>query len=68
MSEKEYIKYKLGAIVIMVSIVSLVIIAIAYWMIMREDSTVLVMISSLIGSILGYYFKMIQQYLMNKHI
>ncbi|MEM1832345.1 MAG: hypothetical protein QXJ97_12560 [Desulfurococcaceae archaeon] len=64
----DYEKFKLATTVILVSIVSLVIIAVAYWMIMREDSTVLVTISSLIGSILGYYFKMIQEYLMSKRI
>lgn len=64
----EYEKFKLATIVILVSIVSLVVIAVSYWLIMREDSTVLVSVSSLIGSIIGYYFKTIKEYLLDKHI
>ncbi|MEM4570130.1 MAG: hypothetical protein QXE66_02350 [Desulfurococcaceae archaeon] len=54
-------KFKLATIVILVSIVSLVATAIMYWLIMRQDATVLTAISSAIGGIIGYYFKILTE-------
>ncbi|MEM1832259.1 MAG: hypothetical protein QXJ97_12120 [Desulfurococcaceae archaeon] len=54
-------KFKLATIVILVSIVSLVATAIMYWLIMRQDATVLTAISSAIGGIIGYYFKVLTE-------
>ncbi len=57
----DYEKFKLATIVILVSIVSLVATAIMYWLIMRQDATVLTAISSAIGGIIGYYFKVLTE-------
>lgn len=54
-------KFKLSTIVILVSIVSLVLTAIAYWLIMKQDSTVLTTISASLGGIIGYYFKVLTE-------
>ncbi|MEM4977129.1 MAG: hypothetical protein QXT64_07390 [Desulfurococcaceae archaeon] len=54
-------KFKLSTIVILVSIASLVAMAISYWLIMKQDATVLTAISSAIGGIIGYYFKVLTE-------
>ncbi|MEM4004638.1 MAG: hypothetical protein QXM43_03260 [Desulfurococcaceae archaeon] len=59
MSKYEYEKFKLATIVILVSIFSLVIIAISYWTIMKQDSTILTAVSASLGGIIGYYFKVL---------
>ncbi len=54
-------KFKLATIVILVSIVSLVVTAIAYWLIMKQDSTILTTLSASLGGIIGYYFKVLTE-------
>ncbi|MEM4827769.1 MAG: hypothetical protein QXK07_07020 [Desulfurococcaceae archaeon] len=54
-------KFKLATIVILVSIVSLVASAISYWLIMRQDATILTTVSSALGGIIGYYFKVLTE-------
>ncbi|MEM4847171.1 MAG: hypothetical protein QW794_05380 [Thermosphaera sp.] len=61
MSEYEYKKFELATAVIIVSVVSLVITAISYWIIMKQDATVLTAVSSAIGGIIGYYFKVLTE-------
>lgn len=57
----EYEKFKLATIVILVSIVSLVITAILYWIIMKQDATILATVSASLGGIIGYYFKILTE-------
>lgn len=50
MDLKEAIPY----LIIIVAIFSLTTLAIAYWIILRQDSTVLTTVSSIIGGVIGY--------------
>jgi len=45
------------AIIVIVAIISLISLAIAYWLIMKQDATALTTVSASIGTIIGYYFK-----------
>lgn len=51
---------KYFAIVIAVAIISLSVIAVTYHAILKQDSAVITTISALIGSIVGYYFKLLK--------
>jgi len=43
-----------------VAIASLTILALGYWWIMRQDSTVLTTVSAVIGGICGYVYKLLR--------
>lgn len=51
---------KYFAIVIVVALASLSVIAVTYHAILKQDSVVITTISALIGSIVGYYFKLLK--------
>ncbi len=44
-------------ILLLISLSALVTLAIAYWLIMRQDGTILTVISSVVGGIVGYLVK-----------
>jgi len=48
----------LMAFVIFISVTALVILAVSYWYIFREDSTVLVTLSAALGTITGYILRL----------
>ena len=51
---------KYFAIVIVTALASLTVIAVTYYAILKQDSVVITTISGLIGSIVGYYFKLLK--------
>jgi len=50
----------LFAVIIVTTVLCLTVLAISYWYIMKQDATVLTTVSALIGTILGYYFKILK--------
>ncbi len=44
-------------ILLLISLSALVTLAIAYWLIMRQDGTILTVISSVVGGVVGYFVK-----------
>lgn len=46
------------AFIIFISVTALVILAVSYWYIFREDATVLVTLSAALGGIIGYILKL----------
>ncbi|MEM4844532.1 MAG: hypothetical protein QXV81_08190 [Ignisphaera sp.] len=53
--------YRFFAFVIIVAITCLTILALCYWIIMKQDSTVLTTVSALIGGVAGYYLKALKE-------
>jgi len=58
--------YKLFALIITASIACLAALALSYWIIMKQDSTVLTTVSASIGGIVGYYLKALRDKLREK--
>lgn len=53
--------YRLFTLVVVVSIMSLTVLAVAYWYIMKQDSTVLTTVSASIGAMVGYCLKALRE-------
>lgn len=51
---------KYFVLVLAVAVVALTVMAIAYWYIMREDATALTVVSSTVGALVGYLFKLLR--------
>lgn len=54
----EEIKY--FAVVLVVAIAALTVMTVAYWYIMKQDAAVLTTVSSFIGGLIGYFFKLLR--------
>ncbi|MEM3988554.1 MAG: hypothetical protein QXZ22_08185 [Sulfolobales archaeon] len=50
----------LFAVIIVTTVLCLTVLAISYWYIMKQDATVLTTVSALIGTVVGYYFKILK--------
>lgn len=58
--------YRLFALVLVVSVASLAVLAMGYWYIMKQDSTVLTTVSASVGALAGYYLKALRDRLKSK--
>ncbi|MEM4913483.1 MAG: hypothetical protein QW579_04700 [Desulfurococcaceae archaeon] len=47
------------AFIIFISMTALVILAVSYWYIFREDATVLVTLTAILGGLIGYILKLL---------
>jgi len=53
-------EYEAMVLVFLTAIICLSAMAIAYWLIMHQDSTVLTSVSAVIGGIIGYLYKLLK--------